>query len=97
GRSRPAVLLRTNLPLSRSDGSPPRERWSFRRSNYFKFVGEECRAVHDGVGLQDMTPLAKYEVSGRGAELWLDSLLANRLPRVGRIGLAHLLSRNGGV
>src|SRR5215467_354823 len=96
-RSYPDVLLRNNHPPYPADGRPPRERWSFRRSNYFKFVGEECRAVHDSVGLQDMTPFAKYEVSGRGAELWLDSLLANRLPRVGRIGVVHLLSRNGGV
>jgi dimethylglycine dehydrogenase len=44
-----------------------------------------------------MTPFAKYEVSGPGANLWLDGLVANRLPRVGRIGLVHLLSRNGGV
>jgi dimethylglycine dehydrogenase len=96
-KSYPDVLLRHNHPPRPADGNPPRERWSFRRSNYFKFVGDECRAVHESVGLQDMTPFAKYEVSGPGAESWLDGLVANRLPRVGRIGLVHLLSRNGGV
>jgi dimethylglycine dehydrogenase len=96
-KSNPNVLLHHNYPLRPADGKPPRERWSFRRSNYFKFVGEECRAVHEAVGLQDMTPFAKYEVSGPGAESWLDGLFANRLPRVGRIGLAHMLSHNGGV
>jgi dimethylglycine dehydrogenase len=91
------VLLNHNHPAAPADGGAPREKWSFRRSNYFDVVGEEIRAVSGGVGLQDMTPFAKYEVSGRGASAWLDAILANRLPKVGRIGLCHLLSRNGGV
>lgn len=72
--------------------------WSFRRSNYFDHVGNECRHVHEHVGLLDMTPFSKFEVAGHGAAGWLDSLLANRIPRSkGRIGLCHLLSKNGGV
>jgi dimethylglycine dehydrogenase len=75
-----------------------REIWSFRRSNYFEFVGEECRHVHEKVGLLDMSAFAKYEVSGSRGEEWLDSILANRIPKtVGRIALCHLLSKNGGV
>lgn len=93
----PDVLLNHNHPARPADGKPAREKWSFRRSNYFRFVGEECRAVHEGVGIQDMTPFAKYEVSGPGAEAWLDRIVANRLPRLGRIALVHMLSRNGGV
>ena len=93
----PDVLLHHNHPAAPADGKPPREKWSFRRSNYHRFVGEECRHVHDAVGIQDMTPFAKYEVSGPGAQAWLDGLVANRLPKVGRVGLAHVLSRNGGV
>ena len=91
------VLLHHNHPAKPADGKPPREKWSFRRSNYFRFVGDECRHVHEAVGLQDMTPFAKYEVSGEGAEAWLDRLVANRLPKPGRIALVHLLSQNGGV
>ena len=94
----PDVRLNHNHPAKPADGKPPREKWSFRRSNYFRFVGDECRHVSDAVGLQDMTPFAKYEVAGRGAEAWLDGLLANRLPaKVGRVGLCHMLSNNGGV
>ena len=93
----PDVLLRHNHPARPADGKPPRERWSFRRSSYFHVVGEECRAVHERLGIQDMTPFAKYEVSGAGAEAWLDQLVANRLPGVGRVGLAHLLTPLGGV
>jgi dimethylglycine dehydrogenase len=92
------VLLNHNHPTQPADGKPPRERWSFRRSNYFGFVGEECRAVHQAVGLQDMTPFAKYEVSGSAAAAWLDGLFANNLPtKNGRIALCHMLSQTGGV
>jgi dimethylglycine dehydrogenase len=93
----PDVLLKHNHPARPADGKPPRERWSFRRSSYFRFVGEECRAVHERLGLQDMTPFAKFEASGPGAEAWLDQLVANRLPGVGRVGLAHVLTPRGGV
>ena len=75
-----------------------RERWSFRRSNYFEHVGNECRHVMENVGLLDMSAFAKCYVTGPGAEAWLDGLMANRIPKaVGRINLCHMLSKNGGV
>jgi dimethylglycine dehydrogenase len=90
------LLLSDNHPAA--NGGPIREKWSFRRSNYFPFVGEECLNVHDNVGLQDMSAFAKCWVSGPGAEAWLDGLMANRIPKaVGRVNLCHMLTRNGGV
>lgn len=94
--NKPDVLVNENHPPV-GEGERPCEKWSFRRSNYFDFVGQECRNVHENVGLLDMTAFAKYEVSGPGAEAWLDRLIANRIPKVGRIALTHLLSKNGGV
>ena len=94
--AKPDVLLNENHPPV-AEGEKPREKWSFRRSNYFEFVGRECRNVHENVGLLDMTAFAKYEVSGPGAEAWLNRLVANRIPKVGRIALTHMLSKNGGV
>ncbi len=95
--AKPDVLLRHNHPKV-APGERPREKWSFRRSNYFDFVGAECRHVHERVGLLDMSAFAKFEVSGAGAAAWLDGLFANKLPRaIGRIALCHLLSANGGV
>lgn len=74
------------------------EKWSFRRSNYFEHVGTEVKAVAGGVGLQDMSAFAKCRISGPGAQAWLESILANKLPqKTGRIALAHLLSSRGGV
>jgi dimethylglycine dehydrogenase len=93
----PDVILNHNHPPRPADGKPPREKWSFRRSNYFEHVGRECMQVRDAVGLQDMTPFAKYEASGPGAAAWLDQLFANSMPKVGRVALGHMLSQNGGV
>nr|CAD6413265.1 dimethylglycine dehydrogenase [Rhizobium sp. Q54] len=74
------------------------EKWSFRRSNYFEHVGNEVRNVHENVGVLDMSPFAKMEVSGPGARAWLDSILANTVPKKrGRIALCHLLTPAGGV
>ena len=95
--AKPDVLLNENHP-AHGPGERPREKWSFRRSNYFKFVGEECRNVHENVGLQDMSAFAKLEVSGPGAEAWLNSILTNRIPKaVGRVTLTYLLTARGGV
>jgi dimethylglycine dehydrogenase len=95
--AKPDVLLNENHPQA-APGERPREKWSFRRSNYFDFVGAECRNVHENVGLQDMSAFAKFEVSGPGAERWLDSILTNRIPKaIGRVSLTYLLTRRGGV
>ena len=95
--NKPDVLLNHNHAPATDDGRIV-EKWSFRRSNYFKFVGEECRNVMENVGLQDMSPFAKMEVSGPGARAWLESILANKIPKkMGRIALCHLLTPRGGV
>ena len=45
-----------------------------------------------------MSAFAKYMVTGPGAADWLDSIFANRLPKsIGRVGLCHLLTTQGGV
>jgi dimethylglycine dehydrogenase len=95
--NRPNAIL--NVPHDEPvDQSPPRERWSFRRGNYFQHVGNECRHVRDAAGLLDMSPFAKYTVAGPGAAAWLNSNFANRMPlRTGGIALCHMLTPSGGV
>ncbi|MEM7170425.1 MAG: FAD-dependent oxidoreductase [Pseudomonadota bacterium] len=81
-----------------SDGVERRDVWSFRRTNYFEPVGHEARLVREAVGLMDLTPLAKFELSGPGAEAYLDRLVANALPgEEGQACLAHALTQTGGV
>ncbi len=79
-------------------GVERRDVWSFRRSNYFDHVGNECRLMRGKVGVIDLTPFTKHEVTGTGAESWLDSLVANKVPtKPGRIALSHALTKNGGI
>lgn len=93
---RPDVILNHNHPDV--PGEPVREKWSFRRSNYFEHVGRECRHVHEHVGLQDMSAFAKCLITGPGAEDWLNGLLSNVVPKkVGKLSLSYLLTPEGGV
>jgi dimethylglycine dehydrogenase len=69
---------------------------TFRRNNVFEVVGAECRAVRERVGVMELPSFAKFEVSGPGAEAFLDRLCANRMPRrEGGITLAHALDDRG--
>ena len=80
------------------EGVERQDQWSFRRSNYFEQVGKECRNMRERVGMIDLTPFTKHEISGPGAEAWLDHLVANKAPtKTGRIALCHALTKNGGV
>ncbi|MFW2381039.1 MAG: GcvT family protein [Acidimicrobiales bacterium] len=76
-------------------GQEPVEEVTFHRSNAFTRVGDEVAAVRGGVGMLETTIYAKYEVEGPGARAWLEWLLPNRMPRVGRLALSPMLNENG--
>lgn len=78
-------------------GAEPVETVTFRRSNAFDLVGEECRAVRDGVGLTEISNFSKFRVTGPGAAAWLQGLFTNTLPRVGKIALTAMLNDHGRV
>jgi dimethylglycine dehydrogenase len=79
-------------------GVEPKDKFSFRRSNYFEHVGNEAKHLRQHVGVIDLTPFTKHEVTGPGAEAWLDGLVANKVPsKIGRIALCHALTRRGGI
>ncbi|MGI9481866.1 MAG: GcvT family protein [Hyphomicrobiales bacterium] len=72
------------------------EDYSFRRSNWFEPVGEECKAVRERVGLMDLSTFAKFDVSGADAEALLNRLCANKVPaKQGGVVLAHILTDAG--
>lgn len=68
---------------------------TFKRSNAFDVVAEECINVRENVGLFDASGYAKYEVSGPGAYAWLDRMFASKIPAVGRARLAPMLGESG--
>ena len=81
-----------------TDGMPQEDDWSFRRSRWFEAIRKEVLNTTTNAGLLDMTAFAKCQVSGPGAEAFLDGFVANSLPNnVGGINLCHALNTNGGI
>lgn len=78
-------------------GEPLEETPSFRRSNAFEAVAQECRAVREAVGINEVHNFGKYLVSGTNARAWLDHLMAGRIPNTGRVSLTPMLSPSGRI
>ena len=74
------------------------ETYTFRRSNAFDAVGNECKAVREKVALMDLSTFAKYDVEGKDALSFLNRVCANNMPKKdGGVALAHLLSDKGRI
>jgi dimethylglycine dehydrogenase len=78
-------------------GIEPVETPTYRRSNAFPIVREECHAVRNAVGLMEISGFGKYEILGPDAGAWLDRLLAGRVPAQGRMTLAPMLNEQGRI
>jgi dimethylglycine dehydrogenase len=76
-------------------GTEPIEEISFTRSNAHPHVAAEVKAVRAGVGMVEISNYGKFEVNGPGAEAWLSRVMANRMPKVGRIVLTPMLNERG--
>jgi len=70
---------------------------SFQRTNWFDPVVREVEGLTNRVALADLSVFSKFEVTGPGTADFLDTLGANRLPALGRVGLIHTLTPVGGV
>jgi dimethylglycine dehydrogenase len=70
---------------------------TYRQPNWWKPVADEGRKVRTAVGLFEFSDMAKFEVSGPKADIFLDHIFSNRLPKSGRLCLSPMLSKNGKV
>ena len=78
------------------DTSGAGEDYSFERSNWFEPVRAECAAVRERAGLMDLSTFAKFDVTGAGAQVFLERISANAIPaRDGGVALCHLLTDEG--
>ena len=68
---------------------------SYRQPNWWKPVIDEGKRVRNELGLMEFSAMAKFEVSGPNAESWLNYVLANRMPKLGRMTLSPMLSQGG--
>jgi dimethylglycine dehydrogenase len=90
------VVWGLEVPLFFAPGDPDFEETpSLRRSNAHALVGEEAAAVRTAAGAYETAAYARYEVTGAGAEAWLDRVLACRMPGPGRVRLAPMLRETG--
>ncbi len=78
-------------------GMAPTETPTYRRSEAFPVVREECQAVRRAVGIYETTNYGKYQVTGAGARAFLDRVFACRIPKVGRLALAPMLNEAGRI
>ena len=54
--------------------------------------------VQNNVGVLDLSTFAKYEISGKDSETFLERLCANRIPKKdGSIILTHMLNAKGRI
>jgi dimethylglycine dehydrogenase len=71
---------------------------TFGRPGWFEAVAGECHSVAESAGLADMSVFSKFNISGKDATAFMETLGANRPPRGdGRVGLTHALTKEGGV
>ena len=68
---------------------------SFHHSNDFDHVAAEVKAVETSVGVTEISNFAKYEITGPASEAFLNQLMTNKMPRLGRLVLTPMLNENG--
>jgi dimethylglycine dehydrogenase len=76
-------------------GTEAKDILSFHRSNDFGPISIEVKKTRESVGVTETSNFAKYEVTGNGAEAFLNHLMTNTMPKVGRIVLTPMLNENG--
>ena len=77
-------------------GEDSYEEPSWRRSNAFKHVANECKHMMNHAGIIDLTRFAKTKISGPGALSWLNNMTCQNVPETdGRIALCPMLDHNG--
>ena len=79
-------------------GAPRETVAGFTRSAGFGFVAAEHEAIRRGVGIMDMTLMAKFHVQGPDAAAVLSRLSANHVDReVGRVVYTQWCTPSGGI
>jgi dimethylglycine oxidase len=79
-------------------GAPWESRTGWAAMNWSPAVGAEHLATRDRVALFDLTPFAKFDITGPDALRFLERTCANRIDRpVGTIVYTSMLTPSGGI
>ena len=68
---------------------------SYRRSEAFERVKQECENLTTKAGMFEISGFAKYRVTGANAEIWLTKMLAGKIPKMNRLILSPMLNEEG--
>ena len=68
---------------------------TFRRSRAHDYIAGEVKAVREKVGIIEIANFAKHRFQGPGARVFLDRVMAGRIPKPGRINLNPMLTPKG--
>ena len=68
---------------------------TFRRSRAHDYIAREVKAVREKVGIIEIANFAKHRFQGPGARVFLDRVMAGRIPKPGRINLNPMLTPKG--
>jgi 4-methylaminobutanoate oxidase (formaldehyde-forming) len=76
----------------------PTYEYSWGRQNWFEYAAEEHMAVRNGVGVYDLTSMAKFRCQGRDAKNVLQCICANDVDvPIGKVVYTQLLNQRGGI
>ncbi len=79
-------------------GVEARDEYSFARQNWFEHVGNEHKAVREGVAVFDQSSFAKFLLTGKDAVTALNWICANHIDHPpGRVVYTQMLNPRGGV
>lgn len=85
-----------NASLLQEYDIPERQGWEAK--NWSPISGAEHLATRERVALYDLTPFAKFEVTGPGVVAYLQNLCANNVDKpVGKVIYTAMLDENGGI
>lgn len=82
--------------FDRGDNRYNDQELSFRDCEPWRSAVEaECLAVRDAVGVMDHGGFTRFEVSGAGAQEFLERVLCGTVPKIGRVKLSYMLTPKG--
>ncbi|MEO0394808.1 MAG: FAD-dependent oxidoreductase [Cyanobacteria bacterium P01_A01_bin.137] len=85
-----------NASLLENYAIPQRQGWAAK--NWSPIQGAEHLATRDRIALYDLTPFAKFELTGPGVVAYLQNLCANDIDKpVGKVIYTAMLDASGGI
>lgn len=79
------------------NGVEAKDSLTYRQPNWWRHVADEGKRIRNEVGLMEFSAMTKVAVTGPGSEAWLNRIMANKMPKTGRMTLSPMLSAQGRV